>query len=200
MKRCCLLLGSVAALAFALQEVRAAPLDAEACGKLNGERLQLEFAGARNNMAKGPEWAKGNLSPDAVNQVRRLIEVDAQMLFRCSGFNLVNLSPDPDPDPDPPLAGLTKEGEDAPAKTEPKTKAKPKADKSKEKDAKATQPPAKKPAAKQEPGAGPEKGTEKKAAAKPAPKPKAKVDDAYKPPPADPKADPFANKAKPAPK
>jgi hypothetical protein len=196
MKRCCLLLGSVAALAFALREVRAAPLDAEACGKLNGERLQLEFAGARNNMAKGPEWAKGNLSPDAVDQVRRLIEVDAQMLFRCSGFNLVNLSPDPDPDPDPPLAGLAKEGEDVPAKAEPKPKAKPKADKSKAKDAKAAQPPAKKPPAKQEPAAGPEK----KAAAKPPPKPKAKVEDAYKPPPADPKADPFANKAKPAPK
>ena len=157
MKRCCLLLGSLAALVLAFQEVRAAPLDAEACGKLNGERLQLEFIDARNNMAKGPEWAKSNLSPDAINQVRRLIEIDAQMLFRCTGFNLVNQSVDPDPDP--PIAGL----------------------KANAKAAKTGQQPA----------------DSKRAAAKPAPKPKAKVDDAYRPPKADPNADPFAGKVQP---
>ncbi len=200
MKRCCLLLGSIAALAFALQDVRAAPLDPEACGKLNGERLQLEFAGARGNLAKGPDWAKGNLSSDAIGQVRRLIEVDAQMLFRCTGFSLVNLTPDVDPDPDPPIAGLTKEDDGTPAKAEPKAKqapdkAKQKTDRAKDKDNKA--PAAKKPSAKQEPAAGSQKGPER-AAAKPAPKPKTKLDDAYRPPQADPNADPFANKAKPA--
>ena len=207
MKRCCLLLGSIAALALALQDVRAAPLDSEACGKLNAERLQLEFAGARGNLAKGPDWAKGNLSSDAMGQVRRLIEVDAQMLFRCTGLSLVNLTPDVDPDPDPPVAGLTKEDDGTPAKAEPKSKqgpdkakqtpdkAKQKTDKAKDKDNKA--PAAKKPPAKQEPAPGTQKGPEK-AAAKPAPKPKAKADDAYKPPQADPNADPFANKTKPA--
>jgi hypothetical protein len=183
MKRCCLLLCSVATLVLAVRDVGAAPLDAETCGKLNGERLQLEFAGARANMAKGPEWAKGNLSPDAMKQVRRLIDIDAQMLFRCTGFNLVNLSPDVDTDADPPATGLKLEN-DGPAKAEPKSKAKQKSDgKVQSPDKKA---PAKKPT-------GAEK---KKAAAKPGPK--AKLDDAYRPQKGDPTADPFAGKTKPA--
>jgi hypothetical protein len=198
MKRCCLLLGSFAALGLALQEARGAPLDADACGKLNGERLQLEFGGARNNLAKGPDWAKSNLSPDAINQVRRLIEIDGQMLFRCTGFNLVNLSADPDPDPDPP-AGLNKEDDDAPAKAEPKPKAKQKTSKGAEKDAKAA-PAAKTPAAKEKPAEVKGKGADNKSAAKPAPapRPKAKTDDAYRPPQAKPNTDPFAGKAQPA--
>src|SRR5262245_48495671 len=79
---------------------RTAPLDREGCANLKGEQAQLEQAGARGNMAKGPQWAKANLEPDKLDQIRRLLEVDEQLLFRCQGRPLVNLPKDPtDPDP-----------------------------------------------------------------------------------------------------
>jgi hypothetical protein len=62
----------------------AAPLDAEACDKLEQEQADLAKAGAKQNMAKGPAWAAANLSPDRLAQIQRLIEVDEQITFRCS--------------------------------------------------------------------------------------------------------------------
>ena len=222
MKRSLLLLGSTVALLLAWQKAGAAPLDAETCGKLNGERVQLEFAGAGTNMSKGPDWAKANLSADAVKQVLRLIEVEAQLLFRCTGPNLVNLPTEADPDP---AADTAKADGSDPAKGEAASaKAKPKPDAGKKaaavppkaKDGKAEVPAAKakkgpdskaaapsdakkapaKPA-KQQPGQAP---AEKAAAAKAGDKGKGKgkADDAYKPSPADPKANPFAGQAPPS--
>ncbi len=216
MKRSHLLLGATVALLLAWQKAGAVPLDAETCGKLNGERVQLEFQGAGTNMAKGPEWAKANLSADAVKQVLRLIDVEALLLFRCTGPNLVNLPAEPDPDPASTPDAAKADGNDA-AKAEAPAKTKPKSDPAKKAaavppkandgkadvpagkakkgtDAKAGAPSDAKKApakpAKQEPG---------KAAAKPADKSKgkAKADDAYRPPPADPKANPFASQAPP---
>src|SRR5262245_47097362 len=87
---------------------RAAQLDKESCGKLKGEQVQLEKEGARSNLAKGPDWVKANLAPEKLDQVRRLIEVDEQLLFRCGGRPLVVLPSDPDAAP----------GEGAPEKPE----------------------------------------------------------------------------------
>src|SRR5262245_42712851 len=78
---------------------RAAQLDKESCGKLKGEQVQLEKEGARSNLAKGPDWAKANLGPEKIEHVRRLIEVDEQLLFRCGGRPLVVLPNDPDAAP-----------------------------------------------------------------------------------------------------
>ena len=50
-------------------------------------------------LAKGPEWAKANLPPDKLEQIRRLIEVDEQLLFRCQGKPLVLLPSSVDADP-----------------------------------------------------------------------------------------------------
>ena len=50
-------------------------------------------------MGKGPQWAKANLEPGKLEQIKRLLEVDEQLLFRCGGRPLVNLPKDPDPDP-----------------------------------------------------------------------------------------------------
>jgi hypothetical protein len=183
MKRSHLLLGSTVALLLAWQKAGAAPLDEETCGKLNGERVQLEFLGAGTNMAKGPEWAKANLSADAVKQVLRLIDVEAQLLFRCTGSNLVNLPTEADSD-------TTKAGSNDAAKGEA-AKAKPKSGTAK----KAATVPAK---AKKGSGSKAAAASDRqKAAAKPGGKGKAKVDDAYRPPPADPKANPFASQAPP---
>jgi hypothetical protein len=220
MTRSRIVLCSAAALLLALPELRAAPLEADTCNKLDAERLQLEFAGARANLAKGPEWAKSaKLSTEALNQVRRLIDVDAQLLFRCSGGGLVSLPTDlPDPDP----AAALQFGEDgketpeqaappkapaAKAKPDPAKKAAttppPKASDPKGPPAKkgeAAEPAKKAPADKAKAPAN--KAKAEKAAAPqakaPAPQPKPKTDDAYKPPPAaNPNADPFTGKAAP---
>jgi hypothetical protein len=42
-------------------------------------------------MAKGPEWAKANLIPEKLERIRRFIEVEGQLLFRCRQKSLVNL-------------------------------------------------------------------------------------------------------------
>jgi hypothetical protein len=188
-----LIVGSAAALLIALPELHATPLDAEACTKLNGERLQLEFGGVRANMAKGPEWAKANLGAEALGQIRRFLEVEAQLLFRCQGSSLVNLPTESDPDPPAASRDEGEDGKGAPAKaaTPP-----PAADKKPNPAKKAAVPPAPPKAApatqaKQDPG-------------RPAPgkaataKPPAKADDAYKPPPVDPKVNPFAGQVQPA--
>ena len=208
MTRGVLFLLLLAALAFALTEVRAAPLDAATCGQLKGEQVRLEQVGVRTNMAKGPQWAKANLAADKVDQIRRLIELDEQLLFRCSARNLIELPADADADPPPTSAKADEEGKDAalskgegPAADRNKpaaakaAPAKAPAEKSKAKEAAKVapaSPEAKAPARQREPpkSAGPAASSEKA----PAPKPKAKpkVDDAYKAPPINPNV-PFAN-------
>lgn len=108
--------GSMALVAAALVAhavvVHAAPLDKEECAKLKGEQVLLEQGGVRASMGRGPEWAKANLAPDKLEQVRRIIEIDEQLLFRCQGRPLVNFKEAPDPDPA--AAGGSKEAAKAP--------------------------------------------------------------------------------------
>jgi hypothetical protein len=86
---------------------RATPLEAAECAQLKTEEAELTKAGVRANMAKGPKWAKSNLTPDAIERIQRLISVDEQIAFRC-------------PRPPPPKA----EAENATApKGKPKVKA-----------------------------------------------------------------------------
>ena len=84
----------LAALAAALAQARAAPLDAESCAKLMNEHGQLEQAGVEADMAKGPEWAKANLLPEKLERIRRFIEIEEQLLFRCRQKSLVSLPPE----------------------------------------------------------------------------------------------------------
>jgi hypothetical protein len=198
-----IVLGALLLLAWS-GAAAAATLDQEACAGLKTELGQLELTGVRGNMAKGPEWAKGNLSADKLQQIKRLIELDEQILFRCQGKPLVVLPEGVD-------------AEAAPAERKDGVVAKPAADGKAQ--AKEVRPPAGKapvpagkaplkaaapPAAKAAAGAGATKapadkaGTAKAAAepptapakAKPKPAAKAKVDDAYKPAPAAPGTDP----------
>ena len=87
----------IAALLLQAPAARAAQLDKDSCSKLKTEQAQLEQGGVRGSLGKGPEWAKANLAPEKLEQVRRLIEVDEQLLFRCGGRPLVLLPSDPDP-------------------------------------------------------------------------------------------------------
>jgi hypothetical protein len=205
-----------AAGAALLANGHAAPLEADACAKLKEERAGLEQAGARGNMARGPQWAKANLPPDKLDQIKRLIEVESQLLFRCSGQRLIELPASVEADP-----AAAAPAEDAgEGKETPKADAAPGSDrKAAEKKATAAKAPAADtkapPKAKADAKAPAQTGTEarrapEKAAAEPKaaaktkpnaqpkaqPKPKAKADDAFKPPQADPNADPFAQQLK----
>jgi hypothetical protein len=194
----------LAALLLQAPSTRAAPLDKEGCANLKAEQGQLENAGTRGNMAKGPQWAKTNLEPDKLDQVRRLLEVDEQLLFRCQGRPLVNLPNDPtDPDPAAREPG-TDAAKSAPAAKVPKAPKKEvaKKDPGKQEPAKkkaAAQPanPAAKGQAKQ--GTPPPEASAAADKNPPAAKKKAKqkADDAYRPPGTEPGANPFANQAAP---
>jgi hypothetical protein len=180
--------------------VRAAPLDAATCGLLKGEQAQLEKNGVRDSMAKGPEWAKAKLDADKLEQIKRLIFLDEQVLFRCSGRNLVELPPEADADPaaTPPgdEKGAPAGNEAAKGKAPAKKPAAATVEKTPPAKAPAKETGAAKAAApkKQAPPKDAEAAPAKKAGvATPKPKPKPKVDDAYKPPPpANPQANPFA--------
>ena len=63
----------IAALLLQGSAARAAQLDKDSCAKLKTEQAQLEQGGTRGSMGKGPEWAKINLAPDKLEQIRRLI-------------------------------------------------------------------------------------------------------------------------------
>jgi hypothetical protein len=198
MMRRCLTVLALIALVLGVEHVRAAPLDAATCGMLKGEQAQLEQGGVRASMAKGPDWAKGNLAADKLEQIKRLLFVDEQLLFRCSARSLVELPPEADAEPKAP-------SDTEPGQEDGQTPAKDKAlPAGKDKAAPAAKKAAVSP--KSDPGQGqtahvkkdgPAKTTgapraAEKAAA-PKPKPKPKVDDAFKAPLPDPKADPFAN-------
>jgi hypothetical protein len=182
MTRFGLLLG-VQALLMGAGAAAAASLDQDACARLKTELLQLELAGTRNNMGKGPDWAKGNLSADKLLQIKRLLDVEEQLLFRCQGKPLVVLPEGVEAEPPAPTdrakegAVPTKAGEVKGAK-EPQPPGK----------AQAKQPASKGPVAKapSAPAAGAEKAPPAPGpvAGQPKPKPKAKpkVDDAYRPP------------------
>lgn len=104
----------LAAALLALAQAHATPLDADTCAKLKVEQAHLENAGVGHNMAKGPEWAKANLAAEKIEAVRRLIEVEEQLLFRCTGRLLVQLPPEPDPDPAAAHPDAAEEGKDGP--------------------------------------------------------------------------------------
>src|SRR5262245_6390341 len=171
----------------------AAPLDQEACARLKTELLQLELAGARTNMAKGADWAKVNLVADKLLQIKRLIEIDEQILFRCQGKPLVVLPEGVEAEAVPAPAEPGKEGA-GPAKAATDMKAAkdpPPPGKAQAKPPAISKVPA--PAVKVLPkAAGADKAPPAAAPgatpAKPKPKAKPKVDDAYKPPQASPPA------------
>jgi hypothetical protein len=195
---------------------QAGVLDKESCAKLEVEQTKLEQAGVRGTIAKGPQWAKANLPLDKLQEVRRLIEVDELLTFRCQGKPLVLLPSSVDADPPPPPddaadTGKDPEGKatpkadtpkDAPKappvkkaaapkveKAEPKAKAEPKVEPKAETPAKkAAAPPAPKEPIKAEPK---KDASGQTAVAKPKPAPKKKVDDAYKPS-TEPGENPFA--------
>ncbi|MDX2264914.1 MAG: hypothetical protein NW215_08075 [Hyphomicrobiales bacterium] len=77
---------TVAALAFVAQPARAEPLDALTCAQLGSEQEALRRAGVEQDMAKGHEWARANLTQNDLNVIRRFIEVSERLRFRCANL------------------------------------------------------------------------------------------------------------------
>jgi len=84
-----LLVAGGTALLMPLTAALAAPLDNETCAMLRNERQQLEAAGVRESMAKDPLWSAANLPPARLNDIKRLIELDEQITFRCPPLEAV---------------------------------------------------------------------------------------------------------------
>lgn len=75
------------ALVLAALPVQGEPLSEERCGRLQIERQALVALGVENNMAKGPEWAKVNLTDSDLNLIKRFISVSELLKFRCPPLN-----------------------------------------------------------------------------------------------------------------
>ncbi len=76
-------------------------LDKSACNDLKTELAGVVASGARDDMERGPEWAKANLAPAKLADVRRLIELEQQLEFRCGiqRSRIVSMSPADNPRP-----------------------------------------------------------------------------------------------------
>ena len=85
-----------AAVAVPLGVASAAPLPPEICANLKAEVAELEVKGLRAAMARGPDTAKSTLNSDQLTGIRRLLDLDAQLIFRCSRDRpYVALKPEP---------------------------------------------------------------------------------------------------------
>lgn len=188
----------------------ALPLPAETCRGLEEESSRLEQQGVRDDLVKGAAWGRANLSREGLERVRRLIELDEQLAFRCVGRKPLYVlkedipeepprpeDQDPAAGPPPAAAGGAKavapKAEKPPARKAQRKAAAPAASDAATAPATSPAPPAakrKKAAAapgKEAAGTGESAGdpTGGKAAAPPKPKSRPKVNDAYVPKPPD---------------
>jgi hypothetical protein len=83
-------LGAVGALAVFSASASAAPLNRAACKGLKVEREALIAKGIKADIAKGPAWGKASLGPARLDEIRRFIELNEQLTFRC-GRRMIKL-------------------------------------------------------------------------------------------------------------
>ena len=87
-------------------------LDQTACNVLKAELAGLVAEGVRDDMNSGPEWAKKNLDRERLTEIKRLIEVEAQLEFRCGVSRKGVLATKPSKTPEDPVAPKRKPPED----------------------------------------------------------------------------------------
>lgn len=181
----------------------AEPLAKEECDSLRAEQAELTAGGVRDQLNKGADWGKTNLSMEQMKRVSRYIAVEEQLSFRCGLARLRASLPvveeggeqelDEKGQPIPPKK--KEEAGETQAKAKPKVKPAAKAAAAKPEAAEGTAPAKAKPKPKAAGTTAPAdgKGQTQPTAAKPQAKAKPKADDAYRPPAqADPGADPFS--------
>lgn len=74
---------ALALLACAGGAACAERLDKAACGALSVELADMLAGGVKTDMERGPEWAGSNLPRERLESIKRLIEVEALLEFRC---------------------------------------------------------------------------------------------------------------------
>jgi hypothetical protein len=74
---------ALALLAGSLVAALAAKLDKTACNELSTELAGIVASGVRADMGRGPDWAQSNLPPERLRSIKRLLEVEEQLEFRC---------------------------------------------------------------------------------------------------------------------
>jgi hypothetical protein len=178
---------ALAGLVAARAPARATPLDADTCAKLQGEQERLENVGVEKDMAKGPVWAKANLAPEKLDLVRRFIEIEEQLLFRCRNKALVHLAPEAEGS----STGDQSDPDDDDKEATPKA-----GSASKQASGKPVAGAARKAPGKAAARRGSKLSSEPGVTAIAKRPPKAKMDDAYKAPPPDPNLNPFADQLK----
>lgn len=78
------ILGFAGGLAFSVSCAHAAPkLDKETCEQLKGEQAKFMASGIVEDIQKGAEWGKGNLSPERLREIEHFILLDEQLKFGC---------------------------------------------------------------------------------------------------------------------
>lgn len=74
---------SVAVMMGAPGIATAGMLDEPACNQLKNEQQRLASEGLKTEMLHGPDWAKANLPASRLDEIKRLMEVEEQINFRC---------------------------------------------------------------------------------------------------------------------
>ena len=63
-------------------------LDSDTCAQLRAEETKFRQSGILNDMGKGPQWAKANLSAERLREVQHYIDLDEQVQFGCRDARL----------------------------------------------------------------------------------------------------------------
>lgn len=83
---------------------RAAPLDEAVCKDLDAQQKQLELQGIKDDLAKGPEWGKANLTMARLAVVKQYIEITEEVSFHCPSLVVVSVPELAEPEAKAPLA------------------------------------------------------------------------------------------------
>ena len=63
--------------------VGAAPLDPATCDAAKSGHATLIAEGVKDDLAKGPQWAKANLDQARIERAKRFLTLEEQVKFRC---------------------------------------------------------------------------------------------------------------------
>jgi len=73
----------VAAMAGASLPAFATNLDPAMCERLIADHGRLATDDIRTELAKGPDWAKSNLSVEQIQDIEQIFEIEEKLAFRC---------------------------------------------------------------------------------------------------------------------
>lgn len=88
----CVTLACLAAIA-APGDVAAKPLSPDECKARLTEHTDLVSKGAASLLEKEPDWVKSNMTEADLNRIKRLLEVEDDIRFRCQGVDVAGVTP-----------------------------------------------------------------------------------------------------------